>query len=60
MCLIFLFLLAACTVAALALLVGRLRVLRRTGMPPWHRLLNESVWTLIPLAVILVLWFRLA
>jgi heme/copper-type cytochrome/quinol oxidase subunit 2 len=51
----YLTLLSACTAAVLALVVWRLVTMRGHARPSRGRLLNEWIWTLIPLAVLAAL-----
>lgn len=49
--------LLACSLAVLALVGWRLAGLRRQRLPSRGRLLNEWIWTLLPLATLaLLLW----
>ncbi len=52
--------LLACTAAVAALIAWRLLALRRHARPSRERLINEWIWTLIPLAVLAaLLWAAL-
>lgn len=56
----YLMVLAACTAAVVALVGWRLVTLRRRPRPSRGRLINEWIWTLIPLAVLAaLLWMAL-
>lgn len=57
---VYITILLACTAAVVALIGWRLVTLRRHPRPSRGRLINEWIWTLIPLAVLAaLLWAEL-
>lgn len=50
--------LIVCTAAALALVLWRLRHVRAHPVPSRGRLINEWIWTVVPVAILVALLWR--
>lgn len=55
---IYLIVLLACTAAVLALVLWRLRHLRANPAASRGRLINEWIWTVVPVAILVALLWR--